>query len=160
MADGLHRVRPAGSALVQDRGDVGLPVGPGEAQVLAAAIRSGDQLGLVSGPCVLLVDRLQVFLLALGDRGQVADLAEAIGLRFGLEELDREPDQLGDRRRAVVVADDPARDPRGAGADPVLLEQQHLALASEALGEPGGHGEAVDAPADDQVRYRARTRHR
>ena len=160
VAYGLHRVRPAGPALVQDRRDLGLPVRPGEAQVLVAAIRPGDQLRLVAGASVVLMDRRQVVDLALGDGCDVADLSEAVRVWFGLEDLDRAADQLGDRRRAVVVAHDSSGDPRRAGADPVLLQHQHLALATEPLGETGGDGEAVDAPADDQVRDRARTRHR
>jgi hypothetical protein len=98
---------------------------------------------------LLLADGDEVVDLALGHRGEVADLPEAVRLRVVLEHLDREPDDLGDRLGAVVVANDPAGDPRRAAADPSLVDQHHLGAA---LGEAPGDREPVDAAADDDVR--------
>jgi hypothetical protein len=122
-AHGLHRVGPAPAALVQHRLHGRLPVGPGPGQVLAALGGADHQLRLVAHPLVLSADRHQVLDLALRHRGQVADLPEAIGVGVLLEHLHRHPDDLGDRVGAVVVAHDPAGDPRRAAADPALVDQ-------------------------------------
>ena len=74
----------------------------------------------------------QVVDLGLGHGGEVADLAEAEGLGIGLEHLDRQPDDVGDRRRTVVVAHDAAGGSGGATADPALVEHEHVGAA---LGE-------------------------
>ena len=144
----LHGVGPASPTLVEDGLDRRLPVGPRPGQVLAAAIRPNDQLRLVPSALVLLTDRHQILDLGLGDRGEVADLPEAVAVRVRLEHLDRLPDEVGDRRGAVVVANDSTGDARGAGADPMLLEDQHVGAA---LGQAPGRRQAVDAAADDDV---------
>ena len=109
VAHGLHRVRPAAAALVQQRLHRRVPVGPRPGQVLAAALGADHELRRVPHPLVLRADGDQVVDLAPRHRRQVADLAEAVGLGVGLEHVDRQRDQLGDRLGAVVVAHDPAR---------------------------------------------------
>src|SRR3954466_6998373 len=71
---------PPSPARVQDRRDRRLPVRPGPAQVLAAALGADHELGCVAHALVLLADGHQVVDLLLGDRGEVADLAEAVGV--------------------------------------------------------------------------------
>ncbi len=97
---------------------------------------------------MVLADRDQVLDLGLRDRRQVADLAEAEALRLCLEELDRVAHHVGDRGRAVEVADDASGGAGGAGAHPVLLEHEHVGAA---LGQPPGGAETEDAAADDHV---------
>ena len=146
VADRLHRVRPAASWLVQDRLDRRAPVRPGPGQVVAAALRADQQLRLIAGGLVLLPDRDQVVDLALRHGRDVADLAEAVPLGIGLEHLHRLADQVSHRRRAVVVADDAPGDARGARADPVLLQHEHL---RPALGQAPGAAQPVHAAPDD-----------
>ena len=114
----------------------------------AAAPGPHDQLRLVPRALVLLADRDQILDLGRGYGGEVADLSEPIAAGVRLEHLNRLPDQIGDRRRAVVVAHDPAGDAGGAGADPVLLEDQHVGAA---LRQTPGRREAVDSAADDDL---------
>ena len=97
---------------------------------------------------MLFPDRHQILDLSPRHRGEVADLPEPVAGGVLLEHLDRLPDQVRDRRRAIVVADDPAGDARGAGADPVLLQDEHVGAA---LRQAPGCGEAVDAAAHDDV---------
>jgi hypothetical protein len=114
-----------------------------------AVVGADHQLGVVADALVLRADRDEVVDLALGDRREVADLPEAIGLRVVLEHRHRQRDDLGDRLGAVVVAHDPARDARGASARPRLVEHEDVRAA---LGQPPRDGQAVDPAADDDVR--------
>jgi hypothetical protein len=109
---------------------------------------AGQQLRDVPGGLVLLADRDQVGDLALGHGRDVADLPEPVAVGVRLEHLHGLADQLGDRGRAVVVADDPSGDARGAGADAVLLQHQHVLPA---LGEAPRAGQPVHAAPDDDV---------
>lgn len=63
------------------------------------------------------------------------------------EQLEALPRHRGQRRDAVVAADDAARLARAAGADGVPLQHEHVADA--ALREGPRHGHALDAAADD-----------
>ena len=120
-----------------------------QVEVLAAALGADHELGRVAHPLVLLADRHQVVDLALGHRREVADLAEAVGVGLGLEDLHRHPDQLGDRLGAVVVAHDPARAAGRPAADAALVEHHHVGAA---LGQAPGDRQPVDSAADDDVR--------
>ena len=111
VAHGAHRVRPAAAALVQHRRGLGLPVGPGPGEVLATALGTDDELGLIADPLVLVVDRDQVVDLGLRDRRQVADLAKTERLGLGLEDLDRVADDIGDRGRAEKLRTIPPATP-------------------------------------------------
>ena len=94
------------------------------------------------------MDRDQIVDLAVGHRRQVADLAESVGVGLGLEDLDRVADQPRDLAGAIEVADDPAGGAGGAGADPVLLEHEHV---PSALGQALGGREPKHPAADDDV---------
>jgi hypothetical protein len=97
-------------------------------------------------------DRLEVSDLALGDDGEVADLAKPEARGRALEDLDRPPHHLRHRRRAIVAANDPAGDPRCPSAHAILLEEHHL-LAAAGQGPGGGQPEHAAAH-DDASRPR------
>ena len=108
----------------------------------------GVQLGGVADPLLALEDLGQLRLLGRGPEGDVARAVVVERLGVGLPDLDARRHQLRHRRLEVVVADHPAGDPRGAGADRGLLQDERL-LAG--LGQVPGGGEAVHPGADDQV---------
>ena len=124
---------------MQDRRDRRLPVRPGPAQVLAAALGADHELGRVAHALVLLADGHEVVDLLLGDGREVADLAEAVGVGLGLEDLDRAAHDLGDRPGAVVVAHDPAGAAGRSAADAALVEHHHVGAAL-------GQAPATDSP--------------
>src|SRR5262249_60479653 len=81
-------------------------------------------------------------------------VGERVGV--GLPHGHRVRHQLAHRRLEVVVADDPAGDPRGASADAALVEDEDVLAAAMAAGPqfpgqmPRG-GEPVNPRADDDV---------
>jgi hypothetical protein len=97
---------------VQDGLDsVAVPVGEDRRHVLPAAPFSEHDLRAVADLGLPALDRDAVLGLLLGNRGDVAHgvVAEADGV--GLEQLDRDANDLGHPRREVEVAHDAARDP-------------------------------------------------
>ena len=128
---------------------VGVEVGPQPGEHVGAALAAEHELGGVADLRLLGRDRFEVCDLTLGDDREVAGLTKAEALRSGLEDLDRPAHHVGHRRGAVIPAHDPAGDPRGPRADPVLLEEHDLLAAA---GQRRGRGQPEHAAADDHAR--------
>ena len=112
------------------------------------------ELRAVADPLVALEDLLEVALLHLRPERDVADAVVVVGLGVRLPDLDAGLHQLAHGGLEVVVADDPAGDPRRARSRCRLLEHDHvgsraLPALPELDGEVVGGREAVHAGADD-----------
>ncbi len=158
VLDGLVGLRPAALPLVQHGVDpLAVPVGEDRLHVLLAGLLAEDHVRAVADLRLLLLDCDAVLGLHLRHRRDVADrvVAEAGGIR--LEQLDRDADHLGHRRREVEVADDAARDTRGAGGEVLLLEDDDVAARAltrflERLRDVVGARKTMDSAAEDDVR--------
>jgi len=124
--------------------------GSGEARIVGGETRQAERrVGLERGGEVGLLDG--------GPERHVAHGLVRVGGRVRLPDLDARLHQLAHRRLEVVVADDPARDPRGARARLGLLEHDHVlarALAAQAqlLRQVVRRREPVDSGPEDDVR--------
>jgi hypothetical protein len=81
-----------------------------------------------------------------GHRREVTHLPEPVRLGIRLDDLDREANELRDRLRSVMVADDPARDAGCPAAHPTLVDEQD---GSSRGCQGRRRGEPVDPAADD-----------
>ena len=153
----VRGVGPAAARLVQGcRRSFGAPVREDPAQVLRDRARTPGERRRIPDRGMLLGDPFELLRLGLRHDCDVSDLAEAEQGGIELEDLDRLPDDLVDRRREVEVPHDPARDAGGACADALLVEHDDVgsgtALLLEQLGEVVGGREPVDPSADDDIR--------
>ncbi len=157
VLDRLLRLRPTALALVQHGLDAfAVPVGKDRLHVLHAGSLAEDDVRAIADRRLVALDCDAILRLHFGDRGDVTDAVEAEACRIGLEELDRDPDDLRHRRREVEVAHDAAGDPGRARADMALLEDDDvlprpLAACLELEREVVRAREAVDAAPDDDV---------
>ncbi len=163
--DRVHVECEAALVLVEARGDtLRAPVGEEGFHVRVDVRLPEDQLRAVSDPLLSLEGFREIRLLDRRPEGDVADGVVRVGLGVGLPHLDARLHELAHRGLEVVVADDAARDPRGAGAGVGLVEDDDvgaraLRACGKLLGEVIGGRETVDAGSDDDVGGVLRTRH-
>jgi hypothetical protein len=85
-----------------------------------------DQLGAVADPLLALERRREVGLLHLGAECEVADGVVVVRRGIRLPHLDARLHELAHRGLEVVVANNAARDSRGARAGLRLVEDDHV----------------------------------
>ena len=130
---GLHVEREPALVLVQaGRDALRAPVREERFHVAFDVVLAGDQLGAVADPLVALMDGGEVGFLGLRAERDVADAVVVVRGGVRLPDLHAGLHQLAHRRLEVVVADDPAGDPRCPRAGNLLLDHGDVRARAEA----------------------------